>query len=124
MTEIFKGDTSEIIYVRPSILSSGDLLTGWECFVGVVDYTNTIEVEAREVITKATVAYKDPETGITSDEECFMCYLTPTETSTLSIDVATTLHSWVIEISNAATTPPFNLEIHNELYVKAEALEA
>ena len=124
MIEVFKGDTTDIIYVRPGPLNPGDLIdSNWKCFVGVTDYINTSEMSAREVTDIVVVPVKNPDTSMTSDEECFMCFLTPAETLTLSVDAETTLHNWVIEVSNTTTTPPFNLESHNELYVKEQSLE-
>jgi len=123
MNEVFRGDTSSILYVRPGALEVGEVIdSNWTCYVGVVNYLNTVEVAHREVTEIVTVPVRDCDTNIISDEQCFMCYLTPTETLLLTTDVTSTNHISVVEVINSTVTPPFNKEYHTDLFVKEQAL--
>jgi len=119
--EVFQGDTTDILYVRPGVLNKGDLINSdWVCKVAANDSAGLNAVAVRVVTEKATAPVQNDD-GSVSDEECFVCYLSPTETDGLSIDDKTT-HTWIIQVSNTQTTPKFNLERHYQLKVKKQGI--
>ena len=119
--EVFQGDITDIVYVRPKVLGPGDLVdANFSCFVSATDSTGTVIVTKRTVTEKATVSIKGKD-GSYSDEECFVCYLKPTETEALTED-DNTLHDWIIEVSNTTITPVFNFELHASLKVKQQGI--
>lgn len=85
-----QGDTSDVISVGSSSMID---TTGWTCTLRVLNPDGTAIIN--RVIT---------ETNDALDK--FLVYLTPTETGALPIEA----YRMIIELTNAATTPPFNVE--------------
>ena len=93
--EVYQGDLTNIVYIRPGPLNAGDAIdVNWTCKVAVNDSNGASAVTARTVTEKATVPVTDSDSN-TSDEECFVCYLTPDETSSLTEDTGETNHTWM-----------------------------
>ena len=63
----------------------------------------------------------DLKDGSYSDEECFVCYIKPSETQGVAED-DNSLHDWIIEVSNTTITPVFNFELHADLKVKKQGI--
>lgn len=114
----YKGDLTDIIYLRPGPLNNGDPIdVNWTCVTGANDSAGAVSLVSRSVTDIVTVPVKGSN-GQTTDEECFMAFLTPTETDGLNEET----HEWVIQVTNTTTTPPFNLETHNELEILKQGL--
>jgi hypothetical protein len=120
--EVYQGDLTDYIYVRPGPLNAGDPIgANWTCQVAVLNNSDAEELAARAVTDKSTVEIEN-EDGSKTNEECFVCYLLPSETAILSEDTDNNFHTWVIEIKNATTSPPFNLEKHIFLKVNKQGI--
>lgn len=99
MTEytVKKGNTSPIILVGSSSMID---TTGWTCNLLVLDDQGVALIDKNVI-----------ETNDAGDK--FRAYLTPTETNTLPVET----YRLVIELTNAALTPPFNVEEQHVLNV-------
>lgn len=114
----YQGDTTDILYIRPGPLNNGDPIdVNWTCSTGVIDDVGAILLASRAVTDIVTVPIKGAN-GQTTDEECFLCALTPAETVTLELGI----HTWIVQVVNTTTTPPFNIEKHNILEIEKQGL--
>ena len=120
--EVYQDNTSDIIYVRPGPLNAGDAIdVAWSCKIAVSDFNGNVVITERDVPDKVTVPIENDD-KTTSNEETFMCFLTPTETDTLEEDNKDEYHTLVIKVSNLTTTPPFKLSTHSKLKVKKKII--
>ncbi len=120
--EVFQGDITPVILERPNVLANGSLIDGsWICKISALDSTGSVTVAVRTITEKATKNIKTKD-GSYSDEECFLCYLLPSETETLTEDDENTNHKLIIEVSNVSITPVFNIEDHYILHVKKQGI--
>ena len=95
MTEytVKQGNTSPVVNIGSSSMVSTD---GWTCNLRVLDFDSTAIIDRN--IT---------ETNEANDK--FLVYLTPAETGAIAVES----YRMVVELSNAALTPPFNVEQHH-----------
>jgi len=102
MTEFIvkQGDTSATINVGSSSMIS---TTGWTCTLRVLDDTGT-------ALINRVVA------DISPSKDKFLVSLTPTETGALAVET----YRMIIELTNAALTPPFNLEDQHILVINPQ----
>lgn len=95
-----QGDTSPVILIGSSSMVT---TTGWTCTLKVLDANDV------ELINKTIT-----ETNEANDR--FRAYLTPAETTALPVET----YRLFIELSNAALTPPFNVEEKHILHVEPD----
>ena len=106
---IYQGDTGPIMKPRPSVLDDGVTLDAdWHCYINVIDSSGTEVVPKREVTDK------------TADNLRWIAALLPAETAT--IPVSNDFHTMVIEVVNATTIPPFNVEKHYSIAVHKQGI--
>ena len=104
--DVYVGDTTDIVYIRPSALDGAAMDGNWTCSQQVNDESGN------EVIGEASVTEKS------SDDTEFKVYLTPSQTGTLSGSGNTyTLYDWVIQVVNDSASPPYRKETHLSLRV-------
>lgn len=103
---IYRGDTSDIVYTSPSTLDGAAMDGNWTCSSCVVDRSGDKVISDFSITTK------------TGDNTEFICYLTPTQTDNLAVTGDVSYYTWVIQLANATTTPPFSKEVHYTLAVK------
>lgn len=102
---LYAGDTSDYIYVSPSTLAGAAMDVNWTCSACVIDRAGAKTI-ADFVITEQT-----------GDGTEFVCYLTPTQTATLTVSGTYTDYNFVIQVVNTTTTPPYKKEAQYSLRV-------
>jgi hypothetical protein len=96
-----QGDTSDIQKVRPTQLTDGAAMdANWTCKTVLLDQSFTPVFTARNVTDK------------TDDETRFIVALNPDDTAGVTLSKNGELFTWVIQLTNTTTIPPFNKEIH------------
>lgn len=106
LIEVIQGNTSRIIKAAPKVDGARPQLDeNWVCRTALLDEEG-IAIFTRGVTNK------------TQDNQRFLVALTPTETALC----APGTYTWVIEISNSTTEPPFNVERDYPLRVKPQKL--
>jgi len=100
---IHKGDTTDIVYVRPSLLDGATLDGNWTC-------SQAVTKDGTQVITTVAVTTKS------TDNTEFKCFLTPTQTDTLTVGE----HIWTIQLANPTLTPAIIKEIQLRMSVTTD----
>jgi hypothetical protein len=109
--DVFRGDLSDIKNVRPGIDGYPTTLPGTAvCKIKVIDQDGT------EVVAERTVTDKMTDTD---GNERFVAAILPSETTSITLPTGEASHdyTWIIEIADTNTTPPFNKEHHITLRV-------
>ena len=119
MTEIiklFQGATSDVKLVRPEMPSLPDALDGnWNCKYSVLDCDDAVVVAATAVTDKTTD---------TNGQERYVVAVTPTQSATLTVPAGEPWldYTWVIQLENTTTTPPYNKEHAITLRVRRQGI--
>lgn len=105
MIQVRKGDTSELVTVRPDLADDTEVIgSGWKCYSSVEDIYGNEVVAQREITEK------------TADNLHFVAFLNPSETDLLNSGSLLTEYRWVFRISNNTTDPEYNREKYVELF--------
>lgn len=104
IVSVAQGDITTALKPRPGSLGEADIIdANWTCHTKVLSPNGTILIE--RAVTEKTI-----------DNLRFVVNLTPAETTTLPVET----YSWVIEISNSTTVPPYNIEQRYTLAVEPQ----
>lgn len=104
IVSVAQGDTTTALKPRPGSLGESDIIDGnWSCHTKVLSPSGTVLID--RAITEKT-----------SDAMRFVVALTPAETAALAVDT----YTWIIELSNSTTTPPYNVEVSYTLAVEPQ----
>ena len=103
---IYVGDTTDIVYVAPSVLDGGTIDANWSCSQQVINNKGQVVISEVAITTKS------------ADNTEFKCYLTPAQTATLSPGT----HTWIIQVVNSTLTPVITKESHFTLYVESQGI--
>ena len=109
---IYQGDTGPILTVRPSVLADLETITAdWHCFIAANYKDGTVAAAAIEIH------------DLTADLLKWIAALTPTQTNQIVVPDNGALDViMVVEVVNATTVPPFNVETHYILPVRAQGI--
>lgn len=100
-----KGNTSDIIYVRPSILNGATLDCNWTCSSTVTDDAGNIVVDEFSVTDKS------------ADNTEFKAFLTPSQTLQLSTNNSE--YVWSIQLRNPVLSPPIVSDLNFSIGVSS-----
>lgn len=101
---VAQGDTTTALKPRPGSLGEAETIDGtWACHTKVLSPSGTALID--RAITEKT-----------SDSMRFVVSLTPAETAALAVET----YTWIIELSNTTTVPPYNVEVNYTLAVEPQ----
>jgi len=113
---LYQGDTSDVKLVRPDFPGLTNALDGnWLCQQAVMDCAGVVVVGASTVSAKTT-----DDNG----KERFVVAVSPTDSATLSVAAGEPYqeYTWLIELSNPTTIPPYKKEHHTTLRVFSQGI--
>lgn len=119
MTEILdliQGNTSEVKLVRPGFPGLADLLDGnWTCVQAVLDCSGATVVTAAAVTDKTLDEF---------GKEAFVVAVSPADSATLTVPATEPYldYTWMIELENPTTVPPYRKEHHITLRVRTQGI--
>lgn len=114
--ELFQGDTSAVKLVRPDMPGLADALDGnWVCQQAVLDCAGNTVVAAASVVDIST-----DELG----KERFVVAVSPADSATLTVSDGEPYedYTWVIQLGNPTTTPPYNKEHRMTLRTRVQGI--
>lgn len=114
--ELIQGNASDVKLVRPGFPGLDDALDeNWVCQQAVRDCAGAL------VIGLSTVSDKTLDEF---DKERFVVAVSPTDSATLSVAAGEPYqeYTWLIELSNPTTTPPYKKEHHITLRVYSQGI--
>jgi len=114
--ELIQGNTSDVKLVRPDIPGLDDALDGnWTCQQSVMDCDRTAVVEASDVTDKTTDEF---------GKERFVVAVSYTDSDTLTVPAGEPYfdYTWMIELNNPNTVPPYRKEHHITLRVRNQGI--
>ena len=114
--ELFQGDTSEVKLVRPDMPSLDAALDGnWTCKQSVLDCDGSVVIAVATVTDKTT-----DENG----DERFVVAVKPVDSTTLTVpdDEPYQDYTWIIQLENTTTTPPYRKEHMMTLRIRAQGI--
>ncbi|MBL4781783.1 MAG: hypothetical protein JKX92_06030 [Porticoccaceae bacterium] len=114
--ELFQGDTSGVKLTRPDMPGVTDALDGnWICQQAVLDCEGVV------VVAVATVADKTTDA---QGKERFVVAVSPSDSATLAVPNGEPYqdYTWVIQLENPTTTPPYNKEHMMTLRIRAQGI--
>lgn len=109
---IYQGDTGPILQVRPSVLDDLETISAdWHCFIGANYKDGSVAAAPIEIH------------DLTADLFKWIAALTPDQTAEIVVPDNGALDViMVLEVKNSTTVPPFNVETHYILPVKAQGI--
>lgn len=109
--EIYEGDSSPIVYVRPNIADPTTTISAdWTCKVALLGPDGSTIVSPRA------------ETNKTSDNLHFAIQLSPAETELVNVKTLPVECTWVVQIENAMLNPKYSREKQIKLIVKKKGI--
>jgi len=103
--KIHRGNTTDVVYVRPSVLDGATIDANWSCKTAVVNTAGDVLVDTTTITAKS------------ADDTEFKVYLTPTQTNALNPDSGYQEYIWVVQLENTTLTPPIKRDIQFRLGV-------
>lgn len=98
-----RGNTSDIVYVRPAYLDGATIDANWTCKGKVIDRNGNTMVDTYSITEKS------------GDSTEFKCYLTPNQTAALNPGTGYEEYIWIIQVENSTLTPVIKRDIHFRL---------
>jgi hypothetical protein len=114
--ELVQGNTSDVKLTRPDFPDLPDALDeNWVCQQAVMDCAGALVVGLSTVSDKALDEF---------DKQRFVVAVSPTDSATLSVAAGEPYqeYTWLIELSNTTTTPPYKKEHHITLRVYSQGI--
>jgi len=109
--EIYEGDSSPIVYVRPNITDPTAVISAdWSCKVSLIGPDGIVIVPARVSSAKST------------DNLHFAIQLSPTETDMVNVKNLPITCQWIVQIENSLLTPAYSRERQIVLIVKKKGI--
>lgn len=109
--QLTQGDTSTIQKVRPAQLDAGVALdANWICKTVLLDQNFEAVFPVRIVTDK------------TADQTRFIVAIQPEDTAGVTLSKNGELFTWVIQLTNSTTIPPFTKEVHIPVNINRQGI--